>query len=396
MTGTGRERFRIGLVGKIVIAMAVGVVAGLLLPTWGLRAVRTFECLFAGLLKFIVPLIVLALVTSAIAEAGRGAGRMLLLTVTIAYVSTLFAGFFGYGVGVTVMPLALPDGFSTTLSAAGAAGEPFFKIKVPPICDVMTALVLSVTVGLGIVFTGATALRRGFLELKEIVSKTVGGFFIPVLPWYIGAMICNLAGGGALGPLFKSFLAVSLVGCGACFAVFVIQFAVACALARRNPVPIVLNMLPTFLTAFGTCSSAATIPVALGSSRRNGVSDETVDLVIPLCATVHLAGSISKAVVCAAAVSIADGKGLPLAAYATFILATSVTAVAAPGVPGGFIMCAVGAMASVLGFTPEQCSFAMAVYLATDGFSSACNITGDGAVALIVDRFAGKGKDVRT
>ena len=394
--GSGGGRFKVGLVGRIVIAMAVGIVAGLFLPTWGLRSVRTFECLFASLLKFIVPLIVLALVTSAIAEAGRGAGRMLLLTVALAYVSTLFAGFFGYGIGVAVMPLALPEGFSTTLAAAGAAGEPYFRIAVPPVCDMMTALVLSVMVGLGIVFTGAASLRRGFSDFREIVSGTVGGFFIPVLPWYIGAMMCGLAGGGALGPLFKSFLAVSLVGCGACFAVLVVQFAVACVVARRNPGPVAVNMAPTFLTAFGTCSSAATIPVALESSRRNGVSEEAVGLVIPLCATVHLAGSISKAVVCAAAVSIADGKGLPLAAYATFILATSVTAVAAPGVPGGFIMCAVGAMASVLGFTQDQCSFAMAVYLATDGFSSACNITGDGAIALIVDRFGVKGRGRRT
>ena len=372
-----------------MIAMTVGVVAGLVLPVWGMRTVRTFEVLFSGLLKFIVPLIVLALVTSAIAEAGRSAGRMLLLTVAIAYASTLLAGFFGYGMGVWVMPLAMPEGFSTDLAAGSAACEPFFKISVPPICDVMTALVLSAMIGLGIVFTGGDSLQRGFSEFKGIVAKTVSGFFIPVLPWYIGAMMCNLAGNGALGPLFKSFLAVSLVGCGACFAVLVIQFAVACVIVRRNPVPVAVNMLPTFLTAFGTCSSAATIPVSFESARRNGVSEEVAGLVVPLCATVHLAGSISKATVCAAAVSLAAGKGLPLADYATYILATSVTAVAAPGVPGGFIMCAVGAMASVLGFTSEQCSFAMAVYLATDGFSSACNITGDGAVALIVDRFEG-------
>lgn len=372
-----------------MIAMTVGVVAGLVLPAWGMRTVRTFEVLFSGLLKFIVPLIVLALVTSAIAEAGRSAGRMLLLTVAIAYASTLLAGFFGYGMGVWVMPLAMPEGFSTDLAAASAACEPFFKISVPPICDVMTALVLSAMIGLGIVFTGGDSLQRGFSEFKGIVAKTVSGFFIPVLPWYIGAMMCNLAGNGALGPLFKSFLAVSLVGCGACFAVLVIQFAVACVIVRRNPMPVAVNMLPTFLTAFGTCSSAATIPVSFESARRNGVSEEVAGLVVPLCATVHLAASISKATVCAAAVSLAAGKGLPLADYATYILATSVTAVAAPGVPGGFIMCAVGAMASVLGFTSEQCSFAMAVYLATDGFSSACNITGDGAVALIVDRFEG-------
>ena len=372
-----------------MIAMTVGVVAGLVLPVWGMRTVRTFEVLFSGLLKFIVPLIVLALVTSAIAEAGRSAGRMLLLTVAIAYASTLLAGFFGYGMGVWVMPLAMPEGFSTDLAAGSAACEPFFKISVPPICDVMTALVLSAMIGLGIVFTGGDSLQRGFSEFKGIVAKTVSGFFIPVLPWYIGAMMCNLAGNGVLGPLFKSFLAVSLVGCGACFAVLVIQFAVACVIVRRNPVPVAVNMLPTFLTAFGTCSSAATIPVSFESARRNGVSEEVAGLVVPLCATVHLAGSISKATVCAAAVSLAAGKGLPLADYATYILATSVTAVAAPGVPAGFIMCAVGAMASVLGFTSEQCSFAMAVYLATDGFSSACNITGDGAVALIVDRFEG-------
>lgn len=383
------RRLKIGLVGRIMIAMAVGVVAGLVLPTWGMRAVRTFEVLFSGLLKFIVPLIVLALVTSAIAEAGRSAGRMLILTVAIAYASTLLAGFFGFGMGVWVMPLAMPEGFSTNLAAGSAACEPFFKISVPPICDVMTALVLSAMIGLGIVFTRGDSLQRGFSEFKGIVAKTVSGFFIPVLPWYIGAMMCNLAGSGALGPLFKSFLAVSLVGCGACFAVLVIQFAVACVIVRRNPVPVAVNMLPTFLTAFGTCSSAATIPVSFESARRNDVSEEVAGLVVPLCATVHLAGSISKATVCAAAVSLAAGKGLPFADYATYILATSVTAVAAPGVPGGFIMCAVGAMASVLGFTPEQCSFAMAVYLATDGFSSACNITGDGAVALIVDRFEG-------
>lgn len=383
------KRRKVGLVGRIMIAMVFGAVAGQVLPSWEIRAVRTFEVLFSGLLKFIVPLIVLGLVTSAIAEAGRSAGRMLLITVAISYASTLAAGFLGWGAGAWVMPLAMPEGFSTDMVAASEACKPFFEIAVPPICDVMTALVLSAMIGLGIVFTHGEALLKAFGQFKEIVAKTVGGFFIPVLPWYIGAMICNLAGSGALGPLFKSFLAVSLVGCGACFAVLVIQFAIACLVTRRNPGPIVVNMLPTFLTAFGTCSSAATIPVSFESSRKNGVSEEVAGLVVPLCATVHLAGSISKATVCAAAVSLAAGKGLPAAEYVTFILATSVTAVAAPGVPGGFIMCAVGAMASILGFTPEQCSFAMAVYLSTDGFSSACNITGDGAVALIVDRFQG-------
>jgi len=380
------KRFRLGLVGKIFLALALGALAGLVLPSWGLRAVRTFEVFFSGLLKFIVPLIVLGLVTSAVAEAGRGAGRLLLLTLVLSYVSTLAAGCLGFGFGAVVMPLAMPEGFSTTLSVTSVACEPFFRVSVPPICDVMTALVLSGLLGLGIVLTGGETLRQGFTQFKEIVSKTVAGFFIPVLPWYIGAMICGIAGVGALGPLFKSFLAVSLVGCGACFAVLVLQFALACLVTRRNPVPIAVNMLPTFMTAFGTCSSAATIPVSFESARRNGVSEEVAGLVVPLCATIHLAGSISKAVVCAAAISLAAGKGLSLADYAAFILASSVTAVAAPGVPGGFIMCATGAMASVLGFTQEQCSFAMAVYLATDGFSSACNITGDGAVALIVDK----------
>lgn len=377
--------FRLGLVGKIVIAMVLGTVAGVTLPEWGLRSVRTFEVLFSQLLKFIVPLIVLGLVTSAVAEAGRAAGRMLVTTMALAYVSTLAAGLFGYGVGVGVMPLCLPEGFSTNLGQAAAACEPFLAVKIPPICDVMTALVLSGMIGLGIVLTGAETLLKSVSEFRRIVEKTVAGVFIPGLPWYIGAMICNLAGGGALGPLFKSFLAVSFVGCGACFAVLVVQFAVAALVTRRNPVPIAVNMLPTFLTAFGTCSSAATIPVSFESARRNGVSEKVAGLVVPLCATVHLAGSISKATVCAAAVSLAAGKGLPAGDYLTYILATSFTAVAAPGVPGGFIMCAVGVMASVLGFTSEQCSFAMAVYLATDGFSSACNITGDGAVALIVD-----------
>jgi len=380
---------KLGLVGKILVAMAAGAAAGVFLPSWALRAVRTFEVLFSGLLKFIVPLIVLGLVTSAVAEAGKSAGRMLLFTLALAYGSTLAAGFLGYGFGVGVMPLAMPEGFSTNLGAEAMAVEPFFALKVPPVCDVMTALVLSGMLGLGIVFTGGETLLRGFSQFKAIVSKTVSGFFIPVLPWYIGAMICNLAAGGALGPLFKSFLAVSLVGCGACFAVLVLQFALACLVTRRNPGPVAVNMLPTFLTAFGTCSSAATIPVSFESARKNGVSEEVAGLVVPLCATVHLAGSISKATVCAAAVSLAAGKGLPLADYAAYVLATSVTAVAAPGVPGGFIMCAVGAMASVLGFTAEQCSFAMAVYLATDGFSSACNITGDGALALVVEKGCG-------
>ena len=380
-------KFKLGLVGKIMVAMAIGVIAGLVLPEWGLCTVRTFECLYSQLLKFIVPLIVLGLVTSAVAEAGRGAGKMLALTMAIAYGSTLFAGFFGVGAGAVTLPLALPDGFAPSLSEAGATCKPFFKIAVPPICDVMTALVLASMVGLGIVFTAAQTLARATQAFKGIVAKTVGGFFIPTLPWYIGAMMCHLVNGGALDSLFKSMLMISVVGCGTCLAVVVIQFAVACALTRRNPWPIAVNMLPTFMTAFGTCSSAATIPVSFESSRRNGVSEEVAGLVVPLCATVHLAGSISKAAVCAVAVSLAVGKGVPLADYATFILATSVTAVAAPGVPGGFIMCATGAMASILGFTPEQCSFAMAVYLATDGFSSACNITGDGAVALVVDHW---------
>ncbi len=382
---------KLGLFAKILISIVGGMALGWLLGHswapcgWALKGVNAFSDIFGQILKFIVPLLVLGLVTPAIAEMGGGAGKMLLGVVVIAYLSTVFAGFLSYFGSAAVFPSILGEALGNMASEEKV--KPILQI--PPIMPVMSALVLSFMLGLGIVFTKATVLQNAFNELRTIISKTIETVILPLLPFYIMAMITKMGAAGhlaAFGVIAVKIIAMSVV---LTVLLLVIQYGLAAVVARRNPFKVIWCMLPAYFTALTICSSAATIPVTMRCVRKNDVSEDTTAFVVPLCATIHLAGSMVKVVSCAVAFMVLAGRPLDIGLFTSFIFMMAITAVAAPGVAGGVITSSQGLLLSVMGFSIEEVGLLTTVYLAMDGLGTACNVAGDGAIALAVDRVFG-------
>ena len=382
-------KFKVGLLGKIVIAMVVGVVIGEWGPAWTIRSLNTFGGIFGQLVKFLVPFIILGLVTPAIAETGKSAGRLLLTTVALAVASTLFAGWYSFFMSKAVFSLTLAPVALDAAQATAKSFPAFFKIPIPPPLDVVTSLVASFMLGLGIVAAKGERLLGVFTELRDVVTLTIAKAFVPLLPPYVATVIADMMACGKLsalaGPAVKIMASCMAFSAG----LLLVQYAVAGVIARKNPIRALWNMLPAYLTGWGCCSSAATIPVTLRQTLKNGVSRDIADLVVPLCANVHLAGSMCNMVAYAAAILFLFGEPMSYGAFAQYIFMIAIVAVASPGVPGGVVLASASIVEAALGFSPERYALMVAMYMALDGMGTACNLTGDGAIALVVDRFRG-------
>ena len=384
------KKIKLSLFVKVLISIAAGALIGLVAPDALVRIFKTFNVFFAQLLKFIVPLLVLGLVTPAIANVGRGAGKMLLIVIVIAYISTICAGFFSHLCASNVLPLYLRAGELASDSVAAKEFLPYFELKIPPICDIMTALVLSFMFGIGIIFTDAGALKKAFNEFGGIIKIIIEKAIIPFLPIYIFTMICEMSARGVIAFVLGTGAKIILTGVVLTLIWLVLQYCIAGAIAGKNPFKCLWNMLPAYLTAFSICSSSATIPVTSSCAKKNGLDDSIVDFTIPLCSTVHMCGSTIKLAVSSIAVAYIFGTPLPFSVYMHFVLMQGIAAVAAPGVMGGVLMASVGLLETILGFTPDQTALVMTLYLALDGYGPACNVTGDGAIALIVNKIFGR------
>ena len=376
---------KIGLLPRIVIAIILGVLCGLFFPEWAVRCFVTFNSVFSHFLSFLIPLIIVGLVTPAIADIGKGAGKLLLVTALIAYGDTVFSGYLSYGVSTTIFPSLINRGAAQAVSAAEEL-QPFFTIEIPPLLDVMSALITAFVMGLGISFFESTNLKKAFDEFRDIITKTIEVALIPILPLYIFSIFLNMSYTGQAWRILNVFIAIIGVIFVMHILLLIFQYCVAGAISHRNPFKALLNMLPAYFTALGTSSSAATIPVTLKQVKLNGVSDGIAGFVVPLCATIHLSGSAMKITACAVALMLMQGLSIDFGHFTGFILMLGVMMVAAPGVPGGAIMAALGVLQSILGFTAEQQAVMIALYITMDSFGTACNVTGDGAIALVVDR----------
>jgi Na+/H+-dicarboxylate symporter len=373
-----------------LIAIALGIGAGLIAPEWLARIFVTFNGIFSQFLGFVIPLIIVALVTTAIADIGNKAGKMLLTTVAIAYGSTVFAGLVSYLTGATFFPDMIESGAGMESVNEAQSLSPYFGVNIPPLMGVMTALILAFTVGLGLASTQHETLMKATHGFEEIMVKTIKSAIIPLLPLYIFGIFLDMAYVGkvfsVLGVFIKIIGVIFVIHIG----ILLLQFIIAGAVTKKNPFKLLYNMLPAYFTALGTQSSAATIPVTLEQSRKNGVSEDIAGFTVPLCATIHMAGSTLKIVACALALMIMTGMPYDFGLFAGFICMLGITMVAAPGVPGGAIMASLGLLSSMLGFSAEAQALMIALYIAMDSFGTACNVTGDGAIALIVDRIFNK------
>ena len=377
---------QIGLLPRVIIAIVVGIALGLILPEVVVRGFETFNSIFSQFLSFLIPLIIVGLVIPAIADIGKGAGKLLLITALIAYGDTVFSGFLSYFTSVSVFPSLISQGAASEISEAHNL-EPYFTINIPPVMDVMSALVLSFTLGLGMAFFNSLLLKRGAGEFKAIIAKAIEVALIPVLPLYIMGIFMSMASTGQAWHIISVFISIIGVIFLMHIGLLVLQYCIAGVIVHRNPFKALVTMLPAYFTALGTSSSAATIPVTLERAKLNGVRDEVAGFVVPLCATIHLSGSAMKITACAVALMLMQGLPVSVGMFTGFILMLGVMMVAAPGVPGGAIMAALGVLQSVLGFDADQQALMIALYITMDSFGTACNVTGDGAIALIIDHF---------
>lgn len=381
---------KLPLIVKVLIAILVGIVLGLFVPGVIVRIMNTFNALFDQLLKFMIPLIIVGLVTPAIADVGDHAGRLLLITVGLAYLFTILSGLFSYGYSTTIFPYFIEKGSLASLEESGAAFAPYFNISIPPLMDVMSSLVLSFILGLGIALFKSPYLKKGFDELNDIIVLTIEKVIIPLLPIYIFGLFLDITASGKIAPVLKAFIAIIVLIFLMSIIVLILQYCIAGIVTKRNPFKLLFGMLPAYFTALGTSSSAATIPVTLKRAISNGVSEPVAGFVIPLCATIHLSGSTLKITACAVALMMMLGMPFNFGLFLGFVMMLGVTMVAAPGVPGGAIMAALGVLGSILGFDAQQQAMMITLYIAMDSFGTACNVTGDGAIALIIDKIASR------
>lgn len=384
---------KLPLLARIIIAIALGITLGLVLPLPVVRVFVTFNSIFSQFLQFLVPLIIIGLITPAISDIGKSAGRLLLITTLIAYGDTLFSGYLSYFTSSTIFPSLINHGQGVQQVTEIKGLEPFFTIEIPPLVNVMSALVTAFTVGLGIAFFESKTLKAGFDEFKEIVTKTIEVALIPLLPLYIFGIFLEMSHTGQAWRVLSVFIAIIGVIFALHIFLLVLQYCIAGAIVHRNPFKLLWNMMPAYFTALGTSSSAATIPVTLKSTLNNGVSNGIAGFVIPLCATIHLSGSALKIVACSIAIMLMTGMPFDLGLFTGFILMLGIIMVAAPGVPGGAIMAALGLIQSMLGFDAQLQALMIAIYISIDSFGTACNVTGDGAIALIIDKINSRSQE---
>ena len=380
------KKLHIGLLPRIIIAIALGILLGNFLPGGMVRFFITFNGIFSEFLNFSIPLIIVGLVTVAIADIGKGAGKLLLITALIAYGATLFSGFLSYFTGVTVFPYLIESGVPLEEVSEAQGILPFFSVAIPPLMNVMTALVLAFMLGLGLAQLKNDTLKNAARDFQEIIVRMISAVILPLLPIYIFGIFLNMTHSGQVFSVLMVF--IKIIGVIFLLHIFllVFQYCIAALFVRKNPFKLLGRMMPAYFTALGTQSSAATIPVTLEQTKKNGVSSDIAGFVIPLCATIHLSGSTLKIVACALALMMMQGIPFDFPLFAGFIFMLGITMVAAPGVPGGAIMASLGILQSMLGFDESAQALMIALYIAMDSFGTACNVTGDGAIALVVDK----------
>ena len=379
---------RLGLLPRIIIAVLLGLLFGQFMPYAIVRIFATFNGVFSQFLGFLIPLIIVGLVTPAISEVGSGAGKLLAMTVLIAYIDTTIAGLLAYSTGSLLFPSMVETAQAAPLVEQSAEISPYFVVTIPSMIDVMSALLFSFVVGLAVAYMPRlTTLRSIAFEFRQIVIKTIEIAIIPLLPLYIFGIFLMMTVSGQAYHILLVFAKIIIVIFLLHIFILLYEFIIAGAVAGKNPFRLLWTMLPAYATALGTSSSAATIPVTLKQTLKNGVSEGIAGFTVPLCATVHMSGSAMKITACALTICLLHGLPHDFPTFFHFIGMLGLVMVASPGVPGGAIMACLGILASILSFTPDQQALMIALYIAMDSFGTACNVTGDGAIAVIIDKY---------
>ncbi|HDX9011911.1 dicarboxylate/amino acid:cation symporter [Aeromonas dhakensis] len=381
---------------KLVLKLVAGILAGLLLglyaPEWVARVLFTAKTVIGQLITFTIPLIILFFIMSGIASLPKNSGKLLGKTVALSYCSTILAGLFAFTVASNLIPRLTSAAETTAESAIKLTS--YINLEIPPLFGVMSALAAAFVFGIGISATQATDLRRVADQGRDIIDRLLAKVIIPLLPFYIAGVFVEMTVEGTVFATLKTFGVVLVMAIIMHWLWLSVLFVGTGLALGRSPAQLIKNMLPAYFTALGTMSSAATIPVALQASKNNGVSAGIANFTVPLCATIHLCGSTITLVTCATAVMfLSEHLAIPgIGTMLPFIMMLGVIMIAAPGAPGGGVMSALGLLTSMLGFGEASIALMIALYLAQDSFGTACNVTGDGVIALWADRFAQSGE----
>ena len=396
---------KIPLILWIVIAIGAGVLIGLFTPGMisGINdatgaAIPTdlivqlfvsFSTVFSAFLSFAIPLIIIGFIVPGIGSLAQGAGKMLGITVGLAYLSSILAGFLALTCALLLYPIILKgQQLASFDNPENALSTGYVSIQLPPIMGVLSALILSFILGLGITALKTRAMLNLFEDFQVIVEKMLSYVIIPLLPVHIVGVFANMTLAGQVAKILTVFVWVFAMIFILHWVTLTLQYSVAGAVSRRNPFKMLKTMMPAYLTAIGTQSSAATIPVTVRSAKKAGVSARVADFAIPLCATIHLSGSMITITSCSVAVLFMTGQHPDFGSLVPMILVLGVMMVAAPGVPGGGVMTAIGLLQSMLGFDESMIALMIALYLAQDSLGTATNVTGDATIATLTERIS--------
>ncbi|NBI05374.1 dicarboxylate/amino acid:cation symporter [Senegalia massiliensis] len=381
---------KIGLLPKLIIGIILGIIIGLISKQLGnfivVRFLSTFGNIFSNFLNFIIPLVIIGFVAPGIAELGRGAGKLLGITALFAYVSAVIAGVMAFFIGSTILPNVITSG--DLASASEVDVSPYFEITIDPMMGVMTALVTAFVLGLGMAYIKRQRLLEVMQDFQSIIQGVINYVLIPLIPPYIASIFSKITATGEIFNTIKTFSSVFILLITLQIIYIIVQYSIAFFYTGKSPVKSIKNMLPAYFTALGTQSSAATIPVTIQSAKKNDLDEDIIDFVIPLGATIHLAGDTITLVLASMGVMLMNGNTPTFATMFPFILMLGITMVAAPGIPGGGVVAALGLLETMLGFGAQKQALMIALHFAQDSFGTATNVTGDGAIAIIINKFA--------
>jgi len=374
---------------RLLLGIIAGILCGLVFPESVMKVVVTLQYIMGQLITFCVPLIILGFIAPSITRLGSNASRILGVAVVLAYVSSICAAFMSTAAGYLLIPHLSID---TSLEGLQGLPEVVFQLDIPQIMSVMSALALSILLGLAAVWTKSQKTMDLLQEFQNIVLDIVSKVIIPILPFYIAFTFCNLSYEGMITRQLPAFLQIILIVMAGHYIWMAVLYLLAGAYSGKNPVEVVKYYGPAYLTAVGTMSSAATLAVALRCARKSPVlREDMVSFGIPLFANIHLCGSVlTEVFFCMTISKILYGSLPSLGTMILFCLLLGIFAIGAPGVPGGTVMASLGLITGVLMFKNDGTALMLAIFALQDSFGTACNVTGDGALTLMLTGYVEK------
>ena len=378
-----KNSFFNSLVFKLILGIIIGIFVGRISSESAIIVINTIKRVMGDLIGYVVPLIILGFITPAIISLKESAGKILSVTLAICYISSVGAATMSFLAGRAIIPKL---NIASNVGAGNAIPESIFKLSIDPIMPVMTALVTSILFGIAVIVTKSEHWENLLMELNKIVLSIVNNFVIKILPVYIATTFATLSYEGAIISELPVFIKIILIVIVGHFIWMTLMYSIAGAISKTNPKEVFKHYLPAYLTAVGTMSSAATLPVALDCARKSETLDPKIrDFAIPLCSNTHLCGSVLTEVFFVMTVSqIIYGKLPEISNMIVFIVLLGIFAIAAPGVPGGTVVASLGLITSILGFNDTGTALMLSIFALQDSFGTACNVTSDGAIALMV------------